>query len=237
MRKFSIKKARFISGCFLVLAVALVTAAYFSSEPISVTVSSKKDEPIYFGNRSSNKVALMFNCYEGTEIIKAISEELNKYGFKATFFFGGCFADDNAELLIFLAERGHEIANHGYFHKEHSKLTYEENLNEIKRTNEIILALSGVKANLFAPPSGDFSDQTLKACKNLGLKVIMWSKDTVDWRDKNQKTVYNRATQGISGGDFVLMHPKEHTLMALPAILEYYFNQGLTVSTVSDCME
>ena len=43
-------------------------------------------------------------------------------------------------------------------------------------------------------------------------KVILWSIDTIDWRDKSEKIVYKRATKNISGGDLVLMHPKEHTL-------------------------
>ena len=91
--------------------------------------------------------------------------------------------------------------------------------------------------NLFAPPSGDFSKTTLKVCENIGYKVILWSKDTIDWRDKSEKIVYNRATTNISGGDFVLMHPKMHTLKALPDILQTYSDSGLVVTTVSQCME
>jgi peptidoglycan/xylan/chitin deacetylase (PgdA/CDA1 family) len=48
--------------------------------------------------------------------------------------------------------------------------------------------------------------------------------------------VYNRATKNISGGDFILMHPKEHSLTALPEILDYYKRQGLTTVTVSECL-
>ena len=70
----------------------------------------------------------------------------------------------------------------------------------------------------------------------MGYKTIMWTKDTVDWRDKSSKTVYNRATKNITGGDIVLMHPKEHTLVALPDILDYYNSQGLSVVTVSECI-
>jgi peptidoglycan/xylan/chitin deacetylase (PgdA/CDA1 family) len=64
----------------------------------------------------------------------------------------------------------------------------------------------------------------------------MWSKDTIDWRDKSSKIVYNRATKNIIGGDLVLMHPKKHTLEALPNILEYYKEQKLLAVTVSECI-
>ena len=220
--------------CFLVVCVCVV---YFFTPQFVITAGEYKNQPVYYGNKKSNKVALMFNCYEERENIEKIAEILEKYNFKATFFFGGCFADDNEKLLNKLVEKGHEIANHGYFHKSHSKLNYESNIREIKNTEAVICALCGVKTSLFAPPSGDFSDKTLKACEELQYKVIMWSKDTIDWRDKDEKIVYNRATNDVSGGDFVLMHPKDCTVKALPEIIENYIDRGLVVSTVSECME
>ena len=150
---------------------------------------------------------------------------------------GGCFADDNVDLIKYLVEKGNEIGNHGYFHKDHSKLDFDGNLREIKNTHELILAQVGISMNLFAPPSGAFSKTTLQVCEKMKYKVILWSIDTVDWRDKSEKIVYNRATKNISGGDFVLMHPKEHTLKALPEILNYYVERGLIVSTVTQCLE
>ena len=231
------KKIRFISGIVISFVVAVVGVVYFLYDMPVVAVGNQGMQPIYNGNRSSNKVALTFNCYEGSEYIYEISNELKKYGFKATFFFGGCFADDNIELIKFLIEEGHEIGNHGYFHKEHDKLNYDANRLEIKNTHDMILAQTGVEMRLFAPPSGAFSKTTLEVCEKMGYKVILWSIDTIDWRDKSEKIVYNRATKNIRGGDFVLMHPKEHTLKALPKILQTYLNCGLVVTTVSQCME
>jgi len=226
-----------ISPIIMSVLVFIVACFCFFNLDKTVMVSSNKETPIYFGNRNKNNVALMFNCYENRACIQEIAQKIEDYGFRCTFFFGGCFIDDNADLIVDLAKRGHEIGNHGYFHKEHSKLSYEQNYNEIKRTHDFILGVSGVEMNLFAPPSGDFSDVTIKVCKNLGYKVILWSKDTVDWRDKNVKTVYNRAVNKISGGDFVLMHPTPHTLEALDLILEFYKQNGFAVVTVSQCME
>lgn len=228
---------RLISGIISAFLVLTTSVVYFFSDSKVVAVSISPKQPVYNGNRNSNMVALTFNCYENADIILAIAELLNEYGFSATFFFGGCFIDDKCELLKSLYESGHEIANHGYFHKEHSKLSYEQNLAEIKNTHEIILAQTGIRMNLFAPPSGDFNNSTLQVCQKMGYKVILWSKDTIDWRDKNEKIVYNRATQKVTGGDFVLMHPKMHTLKALPQILNYYIECGLVVTTVTKCME
>ena len=64
-----------------------------------------------------------------------------------------------------------------------------------------------------------------------------WLRKTPASSIQTKKIVYNRATEKVSGGDFVLMHPKEHTLKALPDILKKYFESGLIVTTVTQCME
>ncbi len=232
-----LSKLRIFSVFVMAFLIIALAGVYFFSDNSSIVVYKQDMQPIYNGNRKSNKVALTFNCYEGREVIVQIADELEKYGYTATFFFGGCFADDNFDLIVRLVEKGHEIGNHGYFHKEHGKINETQNTNEIKRTHDIILANTGVDMNLFAPPSGSFSKTTLEVCEKLGYKVILWSIDAIDWRDKNEKIVYNRVTQKISGGDFVLMHPKEHTLKVLPDILKYYNEHNLVVSTVTQCME
>ena len=68
----------------------------------------------------------------------------------------------------------------------------------------------------------------------MDYRVIMWSKDTIDWRDHDEGLVFSRATQNVSGGELILMHPKEHTLKALPRILAYYEKEGLKTVTVSE---
>ena len=89
------------------------------------------------------------------------------------------------------------------------------------------------EVGLFAPPSGAFNEHTLAACSQLGLKVIMWSKDTIDWRDDDVNLIVSRATNNLSSGDFVLMHPTSSTVQALPQILDYIRNCGLAACTVS----
>ena len=189
--------------------------------------------PIYNGNRESNSVSLMFNVYENTKVVNGILDELKNQGVKATFFVGGCWADDNGETLKRIINEGHEIGNHGYFHKDHKKLSADANRQEIYLTGEIVKALSGAKPTLFAPPSGSFSNTTLQVADELGYKVIMWSKDTIDWRDSDKNLIVSRATKNLESGDFILMHPKEHTLSALPSIIEKIKGAGFNFYTVS----
>ena len=76
-----------------------------------------------------------------------------------------------------------------------------------------------------------------KAAKDLKQTVIMWSRDTIDWRDKDVNIVTKRATSDIQNGDFILMHPTQHTLKALPQVLKNLKEQGFKVTTVSACLQ
>ena len=167
-------------------------------------------------------VSLMFNVYMGTDEVYQILDILQEYDAKATFFIGGCWADDNVACLrdIFIA--GHEIGNHGYFHKDHDKLSVVENQREIYTCNQFIELSIGVTPTLFAPPSGAYGNATLTACEVLNMKTILWSKDTIDWRDQDENKIYTRATKNVQKGDFILMHPTKMTVEALDDILQYY---------------
>ena len=90
---------------------------------------------------------------------------------------------------------------------------------------------------LFAPPSGAYGKAALAACETLNMKTILWSRDTIDWRDKNASLIYSRATKNIKGGEFVLMHPMKETADALDDILTYYETCSLRAVTVSENLQ
>ncbi len=218
-----------ILSCLILAVVVLSFGIPFSSE--AYVVSS----PAYYsGDKDSNKVSLMVNVYWGTEYIENLLNTFDKYNIKTTFFIGGYWAGKNNEMLKNIASRGHEIANHGYFHKDHKKLSEEQNRNEIVMTQQLIEGICGKKTTLFAPPSGSFNDKTLKVAESLGYKTIMWSLDTIDWRDKDTNLIFKRATEKTNGGDLVLMHPTKNTAEALENIVKTLQNKGLSVTTVSD---
>lgn len=212
----------------------LCTLVLFSLEDTAQIASSEGSEPYYCGDINDNKISLMINVYWGTEYIDSILEVLKTYGVKATFFVGGSWVRDNPSVLKKIFEENHEIGNHGYLHKDHKTLSESRNREEIEITQRQIYELTGFNTKLFAPPSGSFGSATLNVCKDLDYSVIMWSKDTIDWRDKDSSLVYSRATKNAKGGDLVLMHPTEHTLKALPDILEYYKANNLKAVTVSE---
>lgn len=229
IRKYGIVNDLFIG--FLIICVAFSCLYPFRSDA-DIQVDSVENKVIRSGI-SENGVSLMFNVYSDTKSVERILEILSAHNAKATFFIGGCWADDNTDCLKKIAAGGHELGNHGYFHKNHPSLSREQNQQEISLCNQFIEKTVGVTLRLFAPPSGAYNEQTVAVAESLGMKTIMWSKDTIDWRDKNSALVYTRATKNIKGGEFVLMHPTPHTADALSDILKYYESCKLQAITVS----
>ena len=199
----------------------------------NVFAFADKNQPYYRGNEQFKRVSLMINVYWGTEYLDDMLAILDEYSVKATFFVGGDWVSKNNEYLRKIAERGHEIGNHGYFHKNHDKLSYQQNIDEITACQKVVESVCDIKTSLFAPPSGAYGKNTLNAVADLGYKAIMWSKDTIDWRDKDAGLIYSRATKDLCNGDLVLMHPTQHTVMALPKIIKFYIDSGFSVVTVS----
>jgi peptidoglycan/xylan/chitin deacetylase (PgdA/CDA1 family) len=179
----------------------------------------------------------MINVYWGTEYLDDMLDIFDEYDVTTTFFVGGQWVEKESEMLMKIIDAGHEIGNHGYFHKEHEYLDYNQNYDEINVNHNLVKVLTNVEMNLFAPPSGSFNKSTLQAAKNLGYQTIMWTKDTIDWRDHDTNLIFSRATNKISGGDLILAHPTEMTIKALPLILEYYKINNLKVTTVSECLK
>ena len=199
----------------------------------ATAVSSDGENVFYSAKHNPKGVSLMFNVYQNTQNVYAILDILDEYNAKATFFLGGSWADDNVDCVRAIASRGHEVGSHGYFHKSHDKMNYEQNLAEIRTSVKLLNAILGSEICLFAPPSGAFNDNTVNASASLGLKTIMWSRDTIDWRDSDTAICFSRATENLEIGEFILMHPMDVTVKALPNILNYVREKGLNAVTVS----
>lgn len=228
------KKLRVVTNVLIVLIFMGLVAVAIPFGSGVLTSASKNSEVIYSGDTSQNKVCFMINVYWGTEYIEDMLDVFDLYQVKTTFFVGGSWVAKNVDLAKEIYKRGHEIGNHGYNHKDHDKLSYQQNYDEIHKTHLLVNANLGKEMNLFAPPSGAYNDTTVEVAKSLGYKTIMWTHDTIDWRDKDADLIVKRVTKNLSNGDLILMHPTKNTLEALSEILAYAKNNGFEPTTVSD---
>lgn len=219
-----------VANIVLVTIILLVSLVVFGGGVTSV-FNKNGYEPIYRGN-GENCVSLMINVYWGNEYLEEMLQILAKHDVKCTFFVGGSWVAKYPELLQAIVDGGHEVGNHGYYHKQHSKLTYQQNCDEITVCNQVVFSQIGITPTLFMPPSGDFGDQTVEASKDCGMKMIMWSRDTIDWRDKNESVIFERCTKNIRSGELILMHPTLCTKNVLERVITNLKGNGFSLVTV-----
>lgn len=220
-----------VNVCLCAIIVAASLVGFLGGN--AVEVASEKSNLFYLAKDDPKGVSLMFNVYQNTSNVYRILDILDEYSAKATFFIGGCWADDNVDCVREIYKRGHEVGSHGYFHKDHSAMNYKQNSDEIKPSVRLLNMILNTEIALFAPPSGAFCDATLSACDALGLKMIMWSRDTIDWKEEDRDKVYSRATKDLRTGEFILMHPMDVSVATLPDILKYIRDNGFSAVTVS----
>lgn len=232
-RKIKLSPAGVAAAANVIILVMLFSLGLYAFAPHGEDAPVSASGGPVFSTDAEGKVALMFNVYQGEEYVLTALDILDARGAKCTFFVGGCWADDHVDILREIASRGHELGNHGYFHKDHKGMSDKDNLAEITPTNALIKAVTGRQPTLFAPPSGSWDDTTVKTCDGLGMKTIMWSRDTIDWRDQNAAVIYTRATKNLKSGELILAHPTASTIEALPSILEYIDGAKLQATTVS----
>ncbi len=231
LKALSARTVHLLTNFALAFVLVLVAAVCFFP---SAGTASELEDRIFRRGTSEDGVSLMVNVYWGTEEVYRILDILAEYGATATFFLGGSWADDNVSCVHAIVDGGHEIGSHGYFHLAHDTLDYEGNVREIAASVEFLSLAAGMPVTLFAPPSGAYNDSTVEAAEKMSLRTVLWSRDTVDWRDKDADTVYRRATEDVRGGELILMHPMPHTAEALPRILTRYREMGLRTLSVSD---
>lgn len=223
-----------IFGMIFVVVITCFVMSFNSKTALAS--NSEYNGTIYAGDKTSKNVSLMINVYWGNESLEEMLKIFEKHNIKTTFFVGGSWAIKNQELLKKIHSLGHEIASHGYSHKEHAKLSYNDNIIEIQKCHNIVKEILDVDMELFAPPGGSYNSNTIKAANELGYKTIMWTRDTIDWRDKNTELIYSRAVSKMSGGDLILMHPTPCTKDALEKVIDYAKSNNFNLTTVSETL-
>ena len=188
--------------------------------------------------KNSGYVALTCNVDLGweTEYVQGILDVLKKEDVKITFNVTGRWAEKNQEMLLKIKSEGHEIGNHGHRHLDYSKLSYEENLEQIKTSKKIIEDIINEETKFFQAPAGSFGEGTMKAANELGYTSIKWDVDTIDWNNRKEPEVIIERVKkkDIKDGSIVLMHPTYATTQCLDDIIQIIRDKGLKPGMLSN---
>jgi probable sporulation protein (polysaccharide deacetylase family) len=199
-----------------------------------VSLEQLGPHPIYKGNPHKPMVALMINVAWGDEHLEGMLETLRKEQIKATFFFDGMWLRKNVEKAKAILAEGHEVSNHAYSHKDMSKLSRDQAMQEIVKTETLLKNEVGAENHLFAPPSGDYNQATVNIAHELHLKTVLWTFDTIDWKKPEPSTITRRLRSSVEPGSLILMHPTDSSSRALPEMIRIIREKQLAFGTVSD---
>ena len=178
---------------------------------------------------------------------KLIVDELDKYGYHATFFVVGDRVDgteySGGAAMVYAAEHGNEIGIHGYTHDVYfDECIDEEYKYEMRKTLEAIQGkLPGYEVRLMRPVGGRITNARIEESP---YAIISWSVDTFDYKNKYDEgdpqkinTIVENALANIKDGDIILMHDiYNNTYEATVIILQRLNEMGFNVVTVSELL-
>lgn len=161
-----------------------------------------------------------------------ILEIFKKYNVRATFFVLGSKIEGNEKILKLMNEYNMEIGNHTYSHKLLTKMDNEHIIKEVKDTNELIYNVVGKYPRLVRPSYGSFNK---KIKENIGMPIIIWNIDTLDWKNHNSNKIVSRIMNEIDDGDIILMHDiYSATVNAVDIVVPKLINEGYQIVGVSE---
>ena len=205
------------------------------NETIPTASVNNKLLPIYNVQTDTNKVALTMNCAWNADDIDQILEVLKQNNVKITFFLVGEWIDKFPEAVKKIYEDGHEIASHSNTHPHVNNLTYEENIEEIEKSNDKIEKITGQRTKIYRAPYGEYNNTVIKATQDKGYYTIQWSLDTLDYTGLTGDEMWNRIQDKLKAGDIILSHNgTKHTADSLDMLIKNIKQKGFELVKVTD---
>jgi peptidoglycan-N-acetylglucosamine deacetylase len=147
----------------------------------------------------------------GTE---RVLDLLDAQAVTASFFIQGRWAEAFPQLARAVAERGHLIGNHSFYHARMPLLSPTGLATDIRAAERAIVAATGVDPKpWFRCPFGAGTDDpgVRAGIERLGYREINWHVDGADWRpsQRGRGMARKMTADAVAHGDgaILLLHP------------------------------
>jgi len=165
---------------------------------------------------TEHSIYLTFDDGPHPIITNWVMDELDKYGFKATFFCIGDNVRKYPETYIEIIKRGHKTGNHTFNHLRGFQTNNTNYFNNTEKCAEL------VESKLFRPPHGHLKPSQVQYLKQQ-YKIIMWSILAEDWNPKlNVHLKLERLNMDTKSGDIIVFHDSEKAYKNLEFLLPKY---------------
>jgi peptidoglycan/xylan/chitin deacetylase (PgdA/CDA1 family) len=173
---------------------------------------------------------------------KPLLNLLEQYNIKATFFEVGKNIKKYPEITRLVLEKGHELANHTYSHKDMMFKSYDFLQKEINSTDELLKTAGVTETINFRPPWGRRFLVLIGMIYQEHKKIIIWDIDSEDYvKGISAETIANKVIKNIRPGAIVLMHDsggnRSQTIKATEIIINKLTPQGYQFKTVADLLK
>jgi peptidoglycan-N-acetylglucosamine deacetylase len=175
------------------------------------------------GDGKDKRVALSFDDGPDPVNTPAVLDILKQQGIQAAFFVVGNKLEVNRELIRRMDEEGHILGGHSYSHHFFFDLfTAQRMKTELKKTEEIVLKITGKKMKLFRPPYGVTNPVLARVIRKLGYLVIGWSLKSGDTVAGDGQELLARLQKEVKSGDILLFHDTKPVLsQILPSFITF----------------
>lgn len=180
-------------------------------------------------------VALTFDDGPHPGVTERILDLLREKEVKATFFVVGRMAVKSPDLVKRMADEGHTVANHTFYHNNLTTLPPENMELEWKLCNDAIEGITGRRPRFGRPPGGQYNGEVLRATKRSGLTTALWTINTADYTGKTPQQILRRIERNLRCGAVILLHdgPLE-TVEALPEIIDFIRRKGYRLVSLDE---
>jgi peptidoglycan/xylan/chitin deacetylase (PgdA/CDA1 family) len=224
--------------------LAALTAAYVGTAATWLPPVRRACFPALAGLGRRDHVALTFDDGPDPRSTPDFLDALDGLGVRATFFVLGESVRAQPRLSREIAERGHELALHGWTHDRPWRPALRREISDLSRAAETLYQLTGAIPRWYRPPYGILTGGRLVAAARCGLRPVLWSAWGRDWTSAaTAASVCARVTRSLRGGGTVLLHDTDATaapgcwratLAALPCLVAWCRAAGWTVGPLAE---
>lgn len=164
------------------------------------------DRVLWRAPTDAPKVALTFDDGPDPAQTPRLLEILDRFAVPATFFLIGNHIEGHARLAERLVQAGHDVGNHTYSHPLLLKLSDEEIVEEIRRTDVLLRALTGEPPRFLRPPMGLFSPRVLDLVEAAGYRTVVGDVYPRDSHKPGQEKIVSRVLNRTMTGSIIILH-------------------------------
>jgi peptidoglycan/xylan/chitin deacetylase (PgdA/CDA1 family) len=166
-----------------------------------------------------------------------VVEALEAHGARGTFFVLGKNIQGNEEVLRRIAQGGHQIGAHTWSHPNLREISQSAVRSQITRTMDKIQEVTGQTVTMLRPPYGALNRLSRRTVTELGLPVILWSVDSLDWKTRSASKTIDTILSQAQNGAIILCHDVwDSTGRAMQTLVPALIEKGYQLVTVAEMM-